>query len=143
MQITDEPDIRDEICDTQEAFLSASTPKYLEELKLEPFSLMRQTIGMELAGLNSSAFFDAVVKIWLCTQSEAACLEAREDRTKARLAAFKWAESRGYALNKPERWKPLLDLYNKINAEIEASVEARPAESGNGDRPKNFTGQPQ
>lgn len=124
--------------------MSASTPKYLEELRLEPYSLMRQTIGMELAGPGSSAFFDAVCKVWLCTQDEEACLLARDDRNKARLAAFKWAEARGYSLTKKERWKPLLDLYTKLDAEIEASLEARPAggEDGNGEAPKNFTGQP-
>jgi hypothetical protein len=143
MQTTEEPDIRDEIRDTTEAFMSAATPKHLEELKLEPYSLMRQTIGMELAGTDSSAFFDAVVKVWLCTQDEDACLEARENRKAARKAAFKWAEERGYSLTK-DRWKPLLDLYNRIYAEIETSLEARPAPSdGNGENPKNFIGQPQ
>jgi hypothetical protein len=143
MQTTEETDIRDEIRDTTEAFMSAATPKHLEELKLEPYSLMRQTIGMELAGPGSSAFFDAVVKIWLCTQDEDACLEAREDRKAARKAAFKWAESRGYSLTKKERWKPLLDLYTRLDAEIETSLEARPAPSdGDGENPKNFTGQP-
>jgi hypothetical protein len=138
---TGEVDIRDEIRDTTEAFMSASTPKYLEELKLEPYSLMRQTIGMELSGAGSSKFFDAVIKIYLCTLSEIQCLEAREDRNQARLAAFKWAEVRGYSLRKPERWEPLLNLYDRLNAEIEASTEARP--ETNGDAPKNFTGQPQ
>jgi hypothetical protein len=144
MQTTQEPDIRDEIRDTTEAFMSASTPKYLEELKLEPYSLMRQTIGLELAGTAPSAFFDAVVKIWLCTQDEDACLDAREDRKAARKAAFKWAEARGYSLLKKERWQPLLDLYMRLGAEIETSLEARPAPSeGNGENPKNFIGQPQ
>jgi hypothetical protein len=136
-------DIRDEIKNTTEAFLSASSPKYLEELKLEPYSLMRQTIGMELAGPGSSAFFDAVIKIWLCTQDEDACLDARDNRRKAQKTAFAWAESRGYSLTKRERWQPLLDLYTKLDAEIEASLEARaaPAE-GNGEAPKNSIGQP-
>lgn len=143
METTDqEPDIRDEIKDTGEAFMSASSPKYLEELKLQPYSLMRQTIGMELAGPGSSAFFDAVCKIWLCTQDELACLAARSDRDKARLAAFKWAEARGYSLSKKERWQPLLELYTKLDAEIETSLEARSAAEGNGDQPKNFIGQP-
>jgi hypothetical protein len=143
MPTLDEPDIRDEIANTTEAFMSASSPKYLEELKLEPFSLMRQTIGMELAGPGSSAFFDAVVKIWLCTRDELGCLAARADRDKARLDAFKWAEARGYSLSKKERWKPLLDLYTKLEAEIETSLEARAAAGeGNGEAPKNFIGQP-
>lgn len=142
--LEEELDIRDEIKDVNQSFMSASTPKYLGELKLEPYSLMRQTIGMELAGPGSSAFFDAVMKIWLCTQDEDACLDARDNRRKAQKAAFAWAESRGYSLTKRERWQPLLDLYTKLDAEIEASLEARPAPSeGNGEQPKNSIGQPQ
>jgi hypothetical protein len=145
LPLDNEPDIREEIGTTTEAFMSASTPKYLEELKLEPFSLMRQTIGMELAGPGSSAFFDAIMKVWLCTISDLECLAARADRDKARLAAFKWAESRGYSLNKRERWKPLLDLYSRLDAEIETSLEARAAGTDNGQEgeSKNFIGRPQ
>jgi hypothetical protein len=128
--------IEEEIQTTDEAFLSASTPKYLEGIPLKPLSLMRQTIGMELSGVESSAFFDAIIKIWLCTLDDKKCLAARADRDQARLQAFEWAEARGFTLR---NYKPVLDLYRQLNAEIEASTEARP-ETQDGDQPKNSGG---
>jgi hypothetical protein len=128
--------ILEEIQSTDEAFLSASTPKYLDGIKLEPLSLMRQTIGMELSGPDSSAFFDAICKIWLCTKDKRACLATRLDRDWARIEAFEWAESRGFTLR---NYRPVLDIYHQLNAEIEASTEARP-ETQDGDPPKNSGG---
>jgi hypothetical protein len=129
-------EILEEIQTTDEAFLSASVPKFLDGIKLQPLSLMRQTIGMELSGPDSSAFFDAVCKIWLCTLDPAKCLKAREDRDQARMDAFAWAEAHGFTLR---NYKPVLDIYRKLNAEIEASTEARP-ETLDGDPPKNSGG---
>jgi hypothetical protein len=129
-------DILEEIQTTDEAFLSASTPKYLDGIKLEPLSLMRQTIGMELSGPDSSAFFDAICKIWLCTKDKRECLATRLDRDWARIEAFEWAESRGFTLR---NYRPVLDIYHQLNAEIEASTEARP-ETQDGDPPKNSGG---
>jgi len=129
-------EIEEEIQTTDEAFLSASTPKYLDGIKLEPLSLMRQTIGMELSGPESSAFFDAICKIWLCTQEPRKCLATRIDRDEARIQAFAWAESRGFSLR---NYKPVLDIYRQLNAEIEASTEAR-VETSDGDPPKNSGG---
>lgn len=142
--IDEDIDIRDEIKNTEEAFMSASAPKYLEELKLEPYTLMRQAIGLELAGPNASNFWDAVCRVWVCTLDEDAALDTRDDRRGARKQAFKWAEGRGYALTSQERWQPLMDLKAKLDAEVEASLAARLAPgSGNGQTPKNSTGQPQ
>jgi hypothetical protein len=129
-------EIEQEIQTTDEAFLSASTPKYLEGIKLEPLSLMRQTIGMELSGAESSAFFDAICKIWLCTQDPKKCLATRIDRDAARIQAFAWAESRGFTLR---NYKPVLDIYRELNAEIEASTEVR-ADIPDGDEPGNSGG---
>jgi hypothetical protein len=128
--------IEEEIQTTDEAFLSASTPKYLAGIKLEPLSLMRQTIGMELSGPESSAFFDAVCKIWLCTMEPRKCLATRIDRDAARVEAFAWAEARGFTLR---NYKPVLDIYRQLNAEIEASTEAR-VQTSDGDPPKNSGG---
>jgi hypothetical protein len=145
MQTADEDiDIRDEIRDTNDAFMSASTPKYLEELKLEPYTLMRQAVGMELAGPGASIFVDALMRVWCCTQDEEACLDAREDRRTARKAAFKWGEARGYSPSIEKRWQPLMDIKAKLDAEIEASLAARLAPGdGNGAPTKNSIGQPQ
>jgi len=77
-------EIEEEIQTTDEAFLSASTPKYLDGIKLEPLSLMRQTIGMELSGPESSAFFDCYLQDLVVYAGAA---EVLSDPNRPRLSA--------------------------------------------------------
>jgi hypothetical protein len=128
--------IEEEIQTTDDAFLSASTPKHLDGIQLKPLSLMRQTIGMELSGPESSAYFDAIVKIWLCTMDDRKCLATRVDRDAARAEAFEWAESRGFTLR---NYKPVLDIYKKLNDEIDAARVRHETPDGD-EQPKNSGG---
>jgi hypothetical protein len=122
-QITDvsinEPE--DLIHTTDEAFMSAMTPKELNGIKLEAFSLMRQVIAMEITTVESSPFFNAVVRTWICTLTPDEVMEARRDKTQAVVDAFAWAEAQGFSFN---NYQPLIDLYNTINREIEKSSSA-------------------
>jgi hypothetical protein len=130
--------IEDEIRDTDDAFLSAVTPKTVNGQELEPFSLMRQTVAMEIVGQDASAFFDAVVRVWLCTLKPREVVKARLDKEQASITAFDWAESVGYSF---ENWQPLLDLYKQINDEIRQSTNA--VNDKHGEPSPNSGGQPE
>jgi hypothetical protein len=117
---------------TDEALISALTPKQVGDIELQPFSLMRQVISTRLCRLDDR-FFNSVVTVWVCTLSDTEALERTEDASQARLAAFEWAQAQGYSLL---NYKPLLDLYTRLNRELEASTRAR-LRSENGDAPKN------
>jgi hypothetical protein len=111
----------EEIQTTDEAFMSAITPKEINGIKLQPYSLMRQVIAMELTGIDSSPFFNAVVRSWVCTLTDEQAIQARADRTKATVEAFAWAEAQGFSF---ANYQPLLDVYEKLNTEIEHSSNA-------------------
>ena len=131
--------IDEEIIETADgAFLSAMEPKYLGELRLEPFSLMRQSVALSLgcSDKREDAFFDAIVMIWLCSLSEDEVLDAKIDKRKALKDAFKWGDSRGYSM---VNYEPLLKLYTRLSAEIRQSINA--VSSGNGTEEKNDGGQ--
>jgi hypothetical protein len=145
-----ETDITTEMS-TDQAFVSAITPKKLNGIKLEPYSLMRQVVAMELNVPNSSKFFDAVMRIWVCTMSEDEALDLRnwrpEDeenplpndwRKEAQKKAFQWAEAQGYSML---NYKPLLDLYDQLDRELAASGSARLKDPG--DAPPKNSGGPQ
>ncbi len=117
-------ELEDEIADADQAFMSAVSPKEINGIKLEPFSLMRRSISTEIAGLGTeTAFFEAVIRVWLCTLSPLECIKAKRNRDQAVIDAFTWAEAQGIS---PENGKVLMDLYNRINAELEQSTNALP-----------------
>lgn len=131
-------DVLEEIKTADDAFLSAITPKEINGIKLEPFSLMRQAVSMEIAGLNTeTAFFEAVIRVWVCTLKPADVLKAKRDKDKAVIDAFAWTESQGISL---ENGKPLMDLYKRINAEIRQSTNV--VGENEGEPSPNAGGQP-
>jgi hypothetical protein len=121
---------------TDEALISALTPKQVGEIELQPFSLMRQVISTRLCR-SDDTFFNSVVTAWVCTLSDTEVLERTENATQARLAAFEWAEAQGYSIT---HYKPLMDAYKRLNAELAASTRAR-MRGSDGDAPKNDGGQ--
>jgi hypothetical protein len=124
---------------TDEALISALTPKAIGELELKSFSLMRQVISIDLCRTSSSHFFNAIMTVWVCTLEPAEALKAHEDIPAAQLRAFEWAEALGYSI---EHYKPLLDAYKRLNDELVASAKARVRGGQDGDAPKNVGGQP-
>jgi hypothetical protein len=114
--------IEDEIQSADDAFLSAISPKEINGITLEPFSLMRQAVALEIAGLNvETAFFEAVVRVWVCTLKPREALLARRDKDQAVIDAFEWAERSGFSFT---NWQPLRDLYQQINDELRQSTNA-------------------
>ena len=119
--MTTASEVLEEIQDADQAFMSASTPKELNGQKLEPFSLMRQAIALEIQGLNTeTAFFEAVIRVWVCTLSPLEAIKAKRDKDQALLTAFEWAEKQGFNQDR----KPLFDLYKRINDEVQHSTNA-------------------
>jgi hypothetical protein len=120
-------DVLEEIEDADSAFMSAITPKEINGVKLEPFSLMRQAIALEIQGLNTeTAFFEAVIRVWICTLPPLECIKAKRNKDQAQIDAFDWAEKQGFKENR----KPLFDLYERINAELRHSTNAEPENEG-------------
>src|ERR1700746_947826 len=125
---------------TDDALLSSLAAHELEELKLEPFSLLRQAIATDLCDRQGSAFFNAVITVWVCTLSPKEALKAHQDFTEAKLKAFEWAEGRGYSLH---NYQPLIDAYTRLDQEFRASSGAQVKASGNdGEIDPNAGGQP-
>src|SRR5271166_6155415 len=113
-------EIEDEIHDADSAYLSAMQPKEINGIQLEPFSLMRQAISIEICGLDAqSAFFEAIVRTWLCTLKPADCIKALRNKDKSVEEAFGWAAAQGISL---QNAKVLMALYARINAEIAHST---------------------
>ena len=130
--------IEEEIETTDDAFLSAVTPKEINGITLKPFSLMRQSISTEITGLDTeTAFFEAVIRVWLCTLEPMECIKAKRNRDQAVIDAFAWAESQGIS---PQNGKPLMDLYRRINDEIRQSTNA--VSENDSDPSPNAGGQP-
>jgi hypothetical protein len=120
--------IEEEIRDTDDAFMSAIEPKEINGITLKPFSLMRQSISTEISGLDTeTAFFEAVIRVWLCTLEPMDCIKAKRNRDQSVIDAFAWAEAQGIT---PQNGKPLMDLYKRINAELEQSTNAVPDNEG-------------
>jgi hypothetical protein len=107
---------------TDEALLESISEHKIDDLKLEPFSLLRQSIAADLCDYGGGSMFNAVVTVWVCTLSPTEALEAHTNIPKAKERAFKWAEERGYSL---WNWKPIIEMYNRINSEWSASNKAR------------------
>ena len=116
-------DVLEEIKTADDAFLSAITPKDVNGIVLEPFSLMRQAIAIEIAGLNTeTAFFEAVIRVWLCTLKAPEVIKAKRDKDQAIVDAFAWAEAQGFSKD----MAPLLTLYRRINQEVQHSTNVLP-----------------
>jgi hypothetical protein len=121
---------------TDEALISALTPKQVGELELEPFSLMRQVIAVDLCRRSSSVFFNAIMTVWVCTLKPAEALAAHEDIPAAQLRAFEWAEAQGYSMT---NYEPILEFYKRLNRELSAGAQVRITGS-DGETPKNDGG---
>lgn len=119
--------LTEEIGSTDEAFLSAMTPKTFDGVELKPYSLMRQMVALEITGLETSAMFEAVIHVWLCTLEPCQVMETMNDKVAAKLTAFAWAEEHGVQIN---NLKPLMDLFRRLNDEIKASSSARLKDDG-------------
>jgi hypothetical protein len=124
---------------TDEALVSALMPKQVGDIELQPFSLLRQVIAIDLCRSSGSNFFNAVMTVWVCTLPPLDALKTHEDVAGAQLRAFEWAEAQGYSIT---HYKPLLDAYKRLNDELAASTKARSRGGQDGDAPKNVGGQP-
>lgn len=107
---------------TDEALIESLSEHRLEELKLEPFSLLRQSVASDLCGPESGTFFNAIMTVWICTLNPDDALEAHQDLKASRKRAFEWGESRGYSL---WNWRPLVEMYNRINREWASSAKGK------------------
>jgi hypothetical protein len=124
---------------TDEALISALSPKRLGEIELQPFSLLRQVISIDLCGSSTSHFFNAIMTVWVCTLQPQEALKAHQDIAGAQVQAFEWAEAHGYSIS---NYEGLLDAYARLNKELVASTKARTKEGADGDAPKNAGGRP-
>jgi hypothetical protein len=117
---------------TDEALISAISEHPLEELKLEPFSLLRQSVATDLCDVGRGSFFNAVMTVWVCTLRPKEALEAHADAIAAKIRAFEWAEGRGYSLVSCE---PLIAAYKRLNDEWAAIAKVHLKPGSNGDAP--------
>jgi hypothetical protein len=122
---------------SDQALISALTPKRVGEIKLEPFSLMRQVIAVDLCRRSSSVFFNAIMTVWVCTLKPAEALAAHEDIAAAQLRAFEWAEAQGYSLT---NYEPILEFYKRLNRELSAVAQVRVTGGSDGELPKKDGG---
>jgi hypothetical protein len=122
---------------SDQALISALTPKRVGEIELEPFSLMRQVIALDLCRRSSSVFFNAIMTVWVCTLKPSEALAAHEDIAAAQLRAFEWAEAQGYSMT---NYEPILEFYRRLNRELGAGTRVQVRGSGDGETPKNDGG---
>jgi hypothetical protein len=129
-----------ETASTDAAFISALTPKEFCGHKLEPYSLFRQLVGIEVCGRDSSWMTTVIVHIWLCTQGEPQIYAARRDHDKALKDAVQWAETCGLRRTDSPKMDELIKIFNQIMSEINESTQLMSEE--NGTEPKNVGGRP-
>jgi hypothetical protein len=122
---------------TEQALISALTPKQVGEITLEPFSLMRQVIALDLCRRSSSVFFNAIMTVWVCTLKPSEALAAHEDIAAAQLRAFEWAEAQGYSMT---NYEPILEFYKRLNRELSTTTQVGIRGGNDGDAPKNDGG---
>jgi hypothetical protein len=122
---------------TEQALISALTPKQVGEITLEPFSLLRQVIALDLCRRSSSVFFNAIMTVWVCTLKPSEALAAHEDIAAAQLRAFEWAEAQGYSMT---NYEPILEFYRRLNRELRPGTRVQVRGSGDGETPKNDGG---
>jgi hypothetical protein len=119
--------LQEEIDSTDTAFVSAMTTKTFDGIELQPYSLMRQMVALEITGLETTGTFEAVVHIWVCTLEPRQVMETMNDKVQAKLDAFAWAEAHGVTIN---NLRPLLEIYKRLNDEIRQSTRARVKDEG-------------
>src|SRR5258708_7933288 len=124
---------------TEQALVSALTPKQVGDIEMQPFNLLRQVVEIDLGRGSSSNYFTAVMAVWVCTLKPLEALKVHEDVAQAQLRAFEWAEAQGYPI---VNYQPLLDAFKRLNDELAASTKARARGGQDGDAPKNVGGQP-
>jgi hypothetical protein len=121
-------ELTEEISSTDEAFLSAMTPKTLDGVNLHAYSLMRQVVAIELTGAGSTALQEAIFIVWVCTLDPAAALQtlgSKESKTQAQLDAFAWAEQHGVTIINAG---PILTIYRRLMGELKVSSKVRTAD---------------
>jgi hypothetical protein len=123
---------------TDESLLSSISEHTLEELKLQPFSLLRQAVATDLCDLGGGNFFNAIITVWICTLNPAEVLKAHSDQIGAKIKAFEWAESCGYSLLNCD---PLLKAYSRLTAEWASISGVRVKSEGNSEVDPNVGGQ--
>lgn len=128
---------------TDEALLSSISEHKLGDLKLEPYSLIRQSIVIDLIDRGSGTFFAAVMTCYICTLSEDDALRAHADLHETKKKAFRWAEANGYTWH---NWRPLVDEYIRLDKEWAAVSKAHVKTPENGQQEDeqlpNVGGQP-
>jgi len=124
---------------TDEALISALTPKLVGDIELQPFSLARQAVAMALCQGQEAYFLNIVVTVWVCTLEPQEALKSLADITGAQMRACEWAEALGYSIL---HYEPIRNAYKRINDELAASTKARLRGGQDGDAPKNVGGQP-
>lgn len=107
---------------TDEALISSISEHKLGDLKLEPYSLLRQTIAIDLIDRESGTFFAAVMTCYICTLNEDDALDAHANAKETKKKAFKWAADNGYNWR---NWKPLVDAYMRLERELAAVIQAQ------------------
>jgi hypothetical protein len=121
---------------TEEALLSALTPKQVGLIELKPYSLGRQLLADKLSK-TGAGYFNVIQTVWACTLEPIEALRALDDTEGSQLRAIEWAEAQGYSLL---YYKPLLDIWRRLNRELETSANARIRGGSDGDAPKNDGG---
>jgi hypothetical protein len=119
----------EEIETANDAFDSAITPKELNGIELKPFSLLRKNVAYQLGitGEPENIFFDSVIIAWLMSQSDREVAQALRDKEKAIVAAFAWAEERGFHKDKN---RTLIELLKRIMRELNKSTDIESNENG-------------
>jgi hypothetical protein len=120
---------------TDEALISALSPKQLGEIELHPLSLMRHTFSIELA-IGNLKFVHNLMKIWACTLSEDEILKAWSDLQGARKEAWAWADAQGYSILEHNE---VNTIGTRLDQELQASTRARLRHGADGQ--KKITGE--
>jgi hypothetical protein len=122
---------------SDEALISALTPKRAGEFELKPYSLMRQLLAARLIRDIDEAYFNVIQTVWVCTLEPIEALRAFKDIEGSQLRAVEWAEAHGYSIL---YYQPLLDIWRQLNRELRVSAQVRVRDSGDGEEPKNDGG---
>jgi hypothetical protein len=122
---------------TDQALISALTPKRVDEFELKPYSLMRQLLAMRLTRDIDEAYFNVIQTVWVCMLEPVEALRALKDIEGSQLRAVEWAEAHGYSIL---HYQPLLDIWRRLNRELSASAQVRVRDGGDGEAPKNDGG---
>lgn len=115
-----------EIETANDAFNSAITPKELDGIELQPFSLLRKNVAYQLGitGETENIFFDAVIITWLMSLPDEEVAQCLRNKNKATVRAFAWAEEKGFHR---DNHRPLVSLLNRVMAELNRSIDVEPA----------------